>query len=163
MNENFATTMLDEHLATETERREAFRNFLLEERIDPREVVRRIDNADAHLVPCPACRGRGVLEKDLLGRHEREKIRVRCETCAGGGEVLSAAGEAIVQLIRRALSGPVAPKVSDEVLAEELRAAEKRLDLRDKQKADKIAREEEALRIVREAEARAKAIREGRV
>ena len=97
------------------------------------------------------------------GKHEREKIRVRCETCTGAGEVLSAAGEAIIQLIRRALSGPVAPKVSDEVLAEELRAAEKRLDLRDKERADKIAREEEARRIVSEAEERAKAIREGRV
>lgn len=161
MNENFATTTIDEHIAVETERREAFRNFLLEERIDPREVARRIDNADGFLVPCPACRGRGVLEKELVGKHEREKIRVRCETCAGAGEVLSAAGEAIVQLIRRALSGPVAPKVSDEVLAEELRAAEKRLDLRDKEKADKIAREEEARRIVAEAEALAKRIREG--
>ena len=36
MNENFATTTIDEHIAVETERREAFRNFLLEERIDPR-------------------------------------------------------------------------------------------------------------------------------
>ena len=162
MSENIAVNMIDTHITTETERREAFRSFLLDEQFDPREVARRIDNADGFLVPCPACRGRGVLEKDLVGKHEREKIRVRCETCAGAGEVLSAAGEAIIQLIRRALSGPVAPKVSDEVLAEELRAAEKRLDLRDKERADRIAREEEARRIVAEAEALAKRIREGR-
>ncbi len=162
MNQNIAISMIDTHIATETERREAFRNFLLEERIDPREVARRLDDTEALTVPCPACRGRGVLEKDLVGKHEREKIRVRCETCAGAGDVLSAAGAAIVQLIRRALSGPVAPKVSDEVLAEELRAAEKRLEARDKERADRIAREEEARRIVAEAEARAEAIRAGR-
>ena len=161
MNQNIAISMIDTHIATETERREAFRSFLLDEQFDPREVVRRIDEPDAPLVPCPACRGRGVLERDLIGKHEREKIRVRCETCAGAGEVLTAKGEALVGLIRRALSGPAAPKVSDEVLAEELRAAEKRLDLRDAQKADKLAREEEARRIVAEAEALAKRIREG--
>ena len=151
--------LIDERITDERLRREAFYNWLVENRFGEKEAARRIQ-AEAH-IPCPACGGSGCVRKTLHGKAVSAEIRVHCELCEGVGGADGLKEEAEALRIRAILAGKSGPKVSVEDLEAEAERAQRQLEARDKIEVARLEREAEAKRVLAEAEALAKRIREG--
>ena len=161
MSENSTVIkLIDVRITDERLRRESFYNWFVENRYGEKEAARKTLQSEGY-IRCPACGGSGTIRKTLHGKAVNQEVRVHCGLCGGVGGADGLNEEAEALRVRAVLSGKSTPKVSAEELEAEMEQAQRQLEARDKIEVARLEREAEAKKVLAEAEALAKRIREG--
>ena len=162
MSENSTVIkLINERIEDERLRRKRFYDWLVAARYGERDAARMTLQSEES-VRCPKCGGSGTVKKTLHGKAVNQEARAHCELCGGVGNADGLKVEEEALRIRAVLAGKRTPKVPVSEIETEMAQAQKQLEVRDRSELARLEREAEAKRILEEAEAKAKAIREGR-